>query len=165
MLIPTLVLLLKLDMQTCAGSLSLAVSLPTMLDRLSLRYSQTANFAALGENRALSLALWSAGSLVGAFVGGRLLGIDGRRAFYGRSLAAILLASAAKIWRSRWSDAETQQLSRRSSSCVRSLAMGEASLSPLSILSRIFGSSSGSGFRSRAWFHWKRASSLRPTRQ
>ncbi len=36
---------------------------------------------------------------------------------------------------------------------------------PFSILSRIFGSSSGSGFRSRAWFHWNRASSVRPTFQ
>ena len=32
-------------------------------------------------------------------------------------------------------------------------------------LARIFGRSSGSGFRSRAWFHWNFASSLRPTRQ
>lgn len=97
LLIPTLVLLFGADIKL-AGSLSLAVSLPTMLIGF-LRYSKTANFAALGENRGF-LGIMAAGSLFGAFVGGRLLGIvaeDVLRPF----LAAILLGSAAKVWRSR----------------------------------------------------------------
>ena len=36
---------------------------------------------------------------------------------------------------------------------------------PLSTFLRMRSRSSGSGLRSRAWFHWKWASSLRPTRQ
>ena len=40
-----------------------------------------------------------------------------------------------------------------------------ASSRPLSTFFRIRSRSSGSGLRSRAWFHWKWASSLRPTRQ
>ena len=47
------------------------------------------------------------------------------------------------------------------------LAAGDGVVSdiPFLIFSRIFGSSSGSGLKSRAWFHWNCASSLRPTRQ
>src|SRR6266700_544897 len=36
---------------------------------------------------------------------------------------------------------------------------------PFTSLASIFGRSSGSGFRSRAWAHWNLASSVRPTRQ
>ena len=36
---------------------------------------------------------------------------------------------------------------------------------PLAILASIFGNSSASGLRSRAWAHWNLASSVRPTRQ
>ena len=36
---------------------------------------------------------------------------------------------------------------------------------PISIFFRMRGRSSGSGLRSRAWLHWKRASSRRPTCQ
>jgi uncharacterized protein len=95
LLIPTLVLLFGVDMKL-AGSLSLTVSLPTMLVGFA-RYSRTANFAAIGKNRRF---LWTmvAGSLVGAFVGGRLLGTIPESILL-PSLAAILLVSAVKIWR------------------------------------------------------------------
>lgn len=95
LLIPTLVLLFGVDIKL-AGSLSLAVSLPTMLVGFT-RYSRSRDFSALGRNRAF-LAMMAAGSLVGAFVGGRLLELvpgDILPPF----LAAILLVSAVKVWR------------------------------------------------------------------
>ncbi|AMY71240.1 hypothetical protein [Frigidibacter mobilis] len=52
-----------------AGSLSLAVSLPTMLVGFT-RYSRDQNFAVLGRNRRLLLAM-AGGSIVGTFIGGR----------------------------------------------------------------------------------------------
>ena len=72
LLIPTLVLLFGVDIKL-AGSLSLAVSLPTMLVGFA-RYSQDQEFAVLGENRAFVLVM-AAGSIVGSFIGGRLLGL------------------------------------------------------------------------------------------
>ena len=48
---------------------------------------------------------------------------------------------------------------------VSSTAFAEGSSRPRSILRRIFSKSSGSGLRSRAWFHWNLASSWRPVRQ
>ena len=72
LLIPTLVLLFGPDVRL-AGSLSLAVSLPTMLVGFT-RYSRDRSFAVLGRNRGFVLAM-AAGSVVGSFVGGRLLGI------------------------------------------------------------------------------------------
>jgi len=72
LLIPTLVLLFGTDIKL-AGSLSLAVSLPTMLPG-STRYSTDKSFALLGKNRGLILVM-AAGSLFGAFLGGQLLGI------------------------------------------------------------------------------------------
>jgi uncharacterized membrane protein YfcA len=65
-LIPTLVLLFGADIKL-AGSLSLAVSLPTMLVGFT-RYSMDDSFFVLGRNKL-------AGSMVGTFVGGRLLGL------------------------------------------------------------------------------------------
>ena len=72
LLIPTLVLLFGADIEL-AGSLSLAVSLPTMLVGFA-RYSQDRSFAVLGHNRRFVLAM-AAGSIVGSFVGGQLLGV------------------------------------------------------------------------------------------
>ena len=72
LLIPTLVLLFGVDIKL-AGSLSLAVSLPTMLVGLT-RYSRDRSFAVLGENRAFVLVM-ALGSIVGAFIGGMLLGV------------------------------------------------------------------------------------------
>ena len=95
LLIPTLILLFGADIKL-AGSLSLAVSLPTMLVGFA-RYSRDRSFAVLGHNRALR-----AGD-------GR--GLD-RRQLHRRPaararaelvllplLAVILLVSAVKVWR------------------------------------------------------------------
>ena len=71
LLIPTLVLLFGADIKL-AGSLSLAVSLPTMLVGFA-RYSRDRSFVVLGENRGFMLIM-AIGSIIGTFIGGRLLG-------------------------------------------------------------------------------------------
>ena len=71
-LIPTLVLLFGANIKL-AGSLSLAVSLPTMLVG-SARYSRDRSFSVLGENGSF-LMVMAAGSIVGTFIGGHLLGL------------------------------------------------------------------------------------------
>jgi uncharacterized protein len=92
LLIPTLVLLFGADIKL-AGSLSLAVSLPTMLVGFA-RYSRDRAFAVLGENRAFVLVM-AAGSLFGTFIGGRLLGLA-PTPFLLPLLAVILVLSAIK---------------------------------------------------------------------
>ncbi len=72
LLIPTLVLLFGADIKL-AGSLSLAVSLPTMLVGFA-RYSRDQSFAVLVANLGFVAAM-AVGSIVGAFLGGRLLGV------------------------------------------------------------------------------------------
>ncbi|MBB2819286.1 UNVERIFIED_ORG: putative membrane protein YfcA [Rhizobium esperanzae] len=95
LLIPTLVLLFGVDIKL-AGSLSLAVSLPTMIVGFA-RYSRDRSFATLGENRQF-VAIMAAGSIAGTFIGGRLLGLVPTYALL-PLLAAILLISAIKVWR------------------------------------------------------------------
>lgn len=95
LLIPTLVLLFGADIKL-AGSLSLAVSLPTMLVGFA-RYSRDQSFAVLGRNRTFLLTM-AAGSVVGTFLGGLLLGIV-PSAILLPALAAILVISAVKVWR------------------------------------------------------------------
>ncbi|MBY5903854.1 sulfite exporter TauE/SafE family protein [Rhizobium leguminosarum] len=95
LLIPILVLLFGVDIKL-AGSLSLAVSLPTMLVGF-IRYSRNQSFFVLGRNKAF-LIVMAAGSIVGTFIGGRLLGIV-PNAFLPPALAVILLLSAVKVWR------------------------------------------------------------------
>lgn len=95
LLIPTLVLLFGADVKL-AGSLSLAVSLPTMLVGFA-RYSRDQSFAVLGANVWFVTAM-AIGSIVGAFLGGRLLGVVPSEVLL-PVLAAILLISAVKIWR------------------------------------------------------------------
>lgn len=95
LLIPTLVLLFGADIKL-AGSLSLAVSLPTMLVGFN-RYSGDRSFSVLGHNRAFLLVM-AAGSVTGTFIGGLLLGVV-PDAVLPPALAAILLVSAVKIWR------------------------------------------------------------------
>jgi uncharacterized protein len=95
LLIPTLVLLFGADIKL-AGSLSLAVSLPTMLVGFA-RYSRDRSFAVLGQNRSFVLVM-AAGSLVGAFLGGQLLGIVPSAVLL-PLLATILLISSVKVWR------------------------------------------------------------------
>lgn len=95
LLIPTLVLLFGADIKL-AGSLSLAVSLPTMIVGF-MRYSQDQAFAVLGHNKEF-LLIMAAGSIVGTFVGGQLLGIIPSWVLL-PLLAAILIISAVKVWR------------------------------------------------------------------
>ncbi|NOG73655.1 sulfite exporter TauE/SafE family protein [Roseicella sp. DB1501] len=94
LLIPTLVLLYGVDIKL-AGSLSLAVSLPTMLMGFA-RYSRDQSFAVLGRNRAFVLVM-AAGSIAGTVVGGQLLGLVPGAVLL-PTLAGILLVSAAKVW-------------------------------------------------------------------
>jgi uncharacterized protein len=79
-----------------AGSLSLAVSLPTMLVGFT-RYSMDDSFSVLGRNK-LFLLVMAAGSIVGTFIGGQLLGLVPKYILL-PVLAALLLLSAIKVWR------------------------------------------------------------------
>ncbi|HGJ9120724.1 sulfite exporter TauE/SafE family protein [Pseudomonas aeruginosa] len=95
LLIPTFVLLFGADIKL-AGSLSLAVSLPTMLIGFA-RYSRDQSFAVLGKHR--PFVLWMAiGSLAGAALGGVLLGWVSTAVLL-PLLSAILVLSAIKLWR------------------------------------------------------------------
>jgi uncharacterized membrane protein YfcA len=95
LLLPTLVLLFGADIKL-AGSLSLAVSLPTMLVGFT-RYSRDQSFAVLGRNRAFLLTM-AGGSIVGTFLGGQLLGVVPSAVLL-PALVCILAISAAKVWR------------------------------------------------------------------
>ena len=95
LLIPTLVLLFGADIKL-AGSLSLAVSLPTIIVGFT-RYSRDQSFSVLGRNRAFVLVM-AAGSVVGTFIGGRLLGLVPTPVLL-PLLTAILVISAVKVWR------------------------------------------------------------------
>ena len=94
LLIPTLVLLFGADIKL-AGSLSLAVSLPTMLVGFA-RYSQDQSFTVLGRNRHFVMVM-AAGSVVGSFIGGLLLGVVPSATLL-PILAVILVISAVKVW-------------------------------------------------------------------
>jgi uncharacterized membrane protein YfcA len=63
------------------------------------RYSQDQSFAVLGRNRTFLFTM-AAGSVVGTFIGGSLLGIVPSTILL-PALAAILLISAVKVWRHR----------------------------------------------------------------
>ena len=97
LLIPTLILLFGVDIKL-AGSLSLAVSLPTMIAGFA-RYSRDSSFAVLGRNRVF-VAFMAAGSLAGAYLGGRLLDVIPKSVLL-PLLSAILVISAIKLWRHR----------------------------------------------------------------
>lgn len=97
LLIPTLVLLFGADVKL-AGSLSLAVSLPTMLVGIT-RYSRDRSFVVLRQNRGFVLVM-AAGSIAGSFIGGRLLGLVPSPILL-PLLAVILVISAVKVWRHR----------------------------------------------------------------
>ncbi|MBB2830507.1 UNVERIFIED_ORG: putative membrane protein YfcA [Rhizobium esperanzae] len=79
-----------------AGSLSLAVSLPTMVVGFT-RYSRAQSFSVIGRNKSF-LLLMAAGSIVGTYIGGKLLGIVPNAVLL-LALAIILLISAVKVWR------------------------------------------------------------------
>ena len=95
LLIPTFVLLFGVDIKL-AGSLSLAVSLPTMLVGFA-RYSRDRSFVVLSENRTFVLVM-AVGSIAGTFIGGQLLGVMPSVVLL-PVLAMILLVSAVKVWR------------------------------------------------------------------
>jgi uncharacterized membrane protein YfcA len=95
LLIPTIVLLYGVDIRV-AGSLSLAVSLPTMAVAFA-RYRRDRAFAALRDNRWFVLAM-TAGSVLGTVVGALLLGVVPDLLLI-PVLAALLLLSAARLWR------------------------------------------------------------------
>lgn len=97
LLIPTLVLLFAAPIKL-AGSLSLAISLPTMLMGFA-RYSRDQSFSVLTRHRGFVVAM-AAGSVVGTFVGGRLLGLVSADILL-PGLAVLLLWSAWKVWRHR----------------------------------------------------------------
>lgn len=95
LLIPTLTLLFGVDLKL-AGSLSLAISLPTMLAAFA-RYSRDRSFSVLVRHRGFA-GMMAAGSIVGAYLGGLLLGIVPTGLLL-PLLAVILLISAVKVWR------------------------------------------------------------------
>ncbi len=94
LLIPTIVLLFGADLKL-AGSLALAVSLPTMIVAFS-RYSQDNSFSIIQTQKRF-IAFMSVGSVVGAFIGSQLLGLI-PTSFLLPVLAAILILSAVKVW-------------------------------------------------------------------
>jgi uncharacterized membrane protein YfcA len=94
LLIPTLVLLFGADIKL-AGSLSLAVSLPTMIAGFA-RYSRDSSFAVLGRSRRF-LLIMAAGSIAGTVIGGQLLGLVPGAVLL-PLLAVILVISAVKVW-------------------------------------------------------------------
>jgi len=95
LLIPTLVLLFGLDIKL-AGSLSLAISLPTMITGFT-RYRADKSFAVVTKNKAFVFVM-AFGSLVGAFLGGQLVGIVSTSMLL-PLLSVILILSAVKVWR------------------------------------------------------------------
>lgn len=97
LLIPTIVLLYGLDIKL-AGSVSLAVSLPTMLVAFA-RYSRDGSFVVLKENGRFVLAM-AFGSVFGTVVGGLLLGVVSE-ALLMPLLCTLLLLSSVKVWAHR----------------------------------------------------------------
>lgn len=94
LLIPTIVLLFGADIKL-AGSLSLAVSLPTMIVGFS-RYSRDQSFSVIRTERRF-VVFMVAGSFLGAFIGSQLLGVIPTHILL-PLLAGILLLSAVKVW-------------------------------------------------------------------
>ncbi|MBN9088055.1 MAG: sulfite exporter TauE/SafE family protein [Reyranella sp.] len=94
LLIPTLIILFGVDVKL-AGSLSLAVSLPTMIVGFG-RYSRDATFSVLRQNGGFVLAM-AVGSVVGSFIGAQLLGVIPSAVLL-PVLAVILLISSVKLW-------------------------------------------------------------------
>lgn len=94
LLIPTIVLLYAVDIKV-AGSLSLAVSLPTMLVAFA-RYSRDQSFAVLAANKSFLIAM-AGGSIAGTLVGGLLLNVVSSAVLI-PALAALLVLSSVKVW-------------------------------------------------------------------
>jgi uncharacterized protein len=101
LLIPTIVLLYGVDIKL-AGSLSLAVSLPTMVAAFT-RYSRDTAFGVLAANQSFVLAM-GAGSVLGTILGGLLLGVVPSIVLV-PLLAALLVYSARRVWEHRHTEA------------------------------------------------------------
>lgn len=95
LLIPTFMLLFGADIKL-AGSLSLAVSLPTLLVGFA-RYSRDRSFRVLRDHRRFA-AFMAIGSVLGVMAGGWLLGSVSSAALL-PLLAIVLVLSALKVWR------------------------------------------------------------------
>lgn len=95
LLIPTIVLIYAVDVKI-AGSLSLAVSLPTMLVAFA-RYSRDKSFEVLRSNSRFVIAM-ALGSAAGTVVGALLLGTI-PSLILAPALVGLLLLSAIKVWR------------------------------------------------------------------
>ncbi|WP_345989868.1 sulfite exporter TauE/SafE family protein [Sulfurimonas sp. HSL1-2] len=95
LLIPVIVLLYGIDVKL-AGSLSLAISLPTMLVGFA-RYTRSQAFVVLREEQPLFIAL-ALGSIIGAAAGSALLGAVSSDMLI-LLLAVVLMVSAYKIFR------------------------------------------------------------------
>jgi uncharacterized protein len=95
LLIPTFMLLYAVDIKA-AGSLSLAVSLPTMLVAFA-RYSRDQSFFVLRRHRSFVVTM-AAGSVAGTLIGGALVGVVSTAVLV-PLLVVLLLASAIKVWR------------------------------------------------------------------
>jgi uncharacterized protein len=94
-LIPTLILLFGVDIKI-AGSLSLAVSLPTMIVGFA-RYSRDRSFSVLSRHKAF-VFLMAFGSIAGTFMGSQLLLVVSGAVLL-PLLALVLVVSAVKLWR------------------------------------------------------------------
>jgi uncharacterized protein len=92
---PRIVLLFAVDIKI-AGSVALAISLPTMLVAFA-RYSRDSSFAILHANKRFVLAM-AAGSIIGTILGGLLLGAVPEAVLI-PLLVALLLVSSVKVWR------------------------------------------------------------------
>ncbi|MEP9356980.1 sulfite exporter TauE/SafE family protein [Xanthobacter sp. KR7-65] len=95
LLVPTLVLLFGLPVKL-AGSVALAISLPTLLVGFA-RFGRDNTLGVVQANLSF-LALMAAASMLGAFLGGQLLGVVPASALL-PLLGLVLLGSAWKIWR------------------------------------------------------------------
>ncbi|MFJ5958182.1 sulfite exporter TauE/SafE family protein [Paenarthrobacter sp. NPDC092416] len=94
LLIPTIVLLYGTDIKI-AGSLSLAVSLPTMLVAFA-RFSRDKSFSVLGQNKPF-LVTMTLGSITGTIIGGLMLGVIPSLVLI-PLLVLLLLLSSIKVW-------------------------------------------------------------------
>lgn len=97
LLIPTLALLFGAEIKL-AGSLSLAVSLPTMIVGFT-RYSRDSAFVVVARNKTFVVVM-ALGSITGAFVGAGLLGSVPDSILL-PLFASILVISSVKVWQHR----------------------------------------------------------------
>ncbi len=95
LIIPTIVLLFSIDIKL-AGSLSLAISIPTILMGL-FKYKEQGKLNGISLERESILSM-SLGSILGAFIGSILLGFVSSEMLY-LILGVILLLSALKLSR------------------------------------------------------------------